>query len=104
MTPALRAAALLWLAACAPADPGWESHHAADPEAPTGAEVPVARVLREAPERPAADEPGEHAPHGERAAAAPPADEPVDHSRHGHRAGPEPEAPADDEHEGHHAM
>ena len=73
---------LVALAACAPADPGWNAGHAADPEAPTGEEVPVAQVLREEPPAPQATEPteedgGAHHHHSPRAD-----EEPAPHDAH----------------------
>lgn len=68
--------ALLLAAACAPAEPGWSSGHAADPAARVGSEAPVAEVLRGDPPPAAAVEPGGHAHHREEP-------EPADEGGHG---------------------
>jgi len=66
------AVAVLGLAAaCAPAEPEWASGHPADPGAPTGEEVPVARVLREDPPDPPQVESDAHHQHGSNAEEQP---------------------------------
>ncbi len=68
-------AALLLAAACAPAQPEWSSGHPADPDAPVGAEAPVAEVLSADPPPAPEAEPGGH---------------------HGHHGAPQPEESEDD--------
>ncbi len=81
---AIRLAAIVaFVTGCASPEPDWAPGHAADPEAPVGAETPVARVLREDPPAPPAAEAGAHHRHHQARDEAP-ADAPTSEDDHAH--------------------